>query len=299
MSNILFLHNPLANEGFSLKSWEKAVKNYSLLPKQPVNILNVPNLVNFLKEQNADTIAVAGGDGTINTVCRAVLELKEKPRLAVLPFGFGNALSYCLGVETIKKAMDALYNPTKTLTIDLMKIHNSEIPIGVFNISLGFDARIVHYRHQQKYIGFRSYLLSGVKSFFDHSPKELIITIDHCITLRSTTTSLVIANCPIIGKNYVISDHARLNDGLLDCTFFSTKYAYITNLRLKGFQHPFYSQLGKVTFKAKHIRVESEPYVQVDGNPLSHDQHLEVEVLPHQVTFLCGKQSNADYQAYI
>lgn len=297
VNDILFLHNPMANEGFSERSWKIVKKQYPYLPQQPLNIFDINDLAAFITKQKPRIVVIAGGDGTINLVCQAILKLKKKPRLAVLPFGFGNALSYCLGAESIEKAIEIIHSGTD-LCIDLMKTNHPEIPLGVFNISVGFDARVVHYRQYQKYIGFRSYFLSGIRGLFDHMPNELHITIDHTHVLKAPSTSLVIANCPIIGKNYVIADQARLNDGLLDCSLFSTKFAYLTNLRPKGFKHPLYSGLGRVTFKAKHIKIESEPYIQVDGTAVSHRQQLEVEVLPNAVTFLAGKLPEGQYQAY-
>src|SRR5205814_2349495 len=106
-------------------------------------------------------LVIAGGDGTINSVCQAVLKLSKKPTLAILPFGFGNALAYCFGVETLEKAMAVITNPKYTVTIDSMKTNLPTSPIGMFNISAGFDARIVHTRNKYRYIGFRSYSISA------------------------------------------------------------------------------------------------------------------------------------------
>jgi len=297
--SILFLHNPLSNEGRSQRAWQDAAAQFPLLPVKPVNILAIANLSEFIASTHPEVIAIAGGDGTINSVCQAVLSLEKKPLLAILPFGFGNALSYCLGVEQIGHALESLQHRTHRVTIDLMKLNSTDWPIGVFNISIGFDARIVHYRQDQKYIGFRSYVMSGIRSYIDHQPKELTITVDHHLILKATTSSLIIANCPIIGQNYVVADDARLNDGYLDCTLFSTKFAYLANLRLKGFRHPLYTGLGKVRFKAKHIKITQEPYVQVDGEPLFLNKSLTIDVLPKSVTFLRHEHIPKEYEAFL
>ena len=47
-----------------------------------------------------------------------------------------------------------------------------------------------------------------------------------------------------------------------------------------------YSEENKVFFKAKHIRIDGEPYAQIDGDALRLKQALEIEVLPQAVTFL-------------
>ncbi len=299
--DILFLLNPHSNEGKAKKNWKKAAKRFPILPKNPVEVTGESDVTKIINEYKPKIIAIAAGDGTINTVCNIVLKLRQKPLFAILPLGYGNALAYCLGVETMEKAVNVLTKKPKTITIDILKSNVPQKEIGIFNISVGFDARIIHIRDNYRYIGLRSYALSGIRGFFTHPEKEMKFTIDRSVTLNATASSLVIANCPVIGQNYVIAPDAKLNDGLLDCTLFSTKYAYLTNLRLKGFKHPLYSEMGKVHFKARHIRIEGEPFVQIDGDPVMNTRALEVEISPNQLTFLRNKKENIDipYQPFI
>lgn len=290
--NILYILNPGANEDRALNEWKKARKRYPTLPVEPLNIYSVKDLTGYIREHRPKVIAIAGGDGTINYVCKSILPLKTKPLLAVLPFGFGNAMAFTLGVDTIDRAMHVLSTRNTTVTIDLLKTNLPDFPIGTFNISAGFDARVVYHRMNDRYIGLRSYFLSAMRSLFLHVENAMVFTIDHTVQMRATASSLVIANSPLIGLNLVISDDAKMNDGFLDCTIFSTKFTYLTNLRLGGFKHPLYSTRGKVQFKAKHLRVEGEPFVQIDGDSAMLKEPLEVEIMPSAVTFLANELRN-------
>jgi len=296
-SEVLYLINPKSNEGTSERMWRKVRKQYGFLPQYPVDITAV-SLDKVLGQRKPKLVVIAGGDGTINAVCREVLSLSKKPLLSILPLGFGNALSYCLGVETMGKAIEVIKSQEHTVTIDLLKTNIPNYPFGVFNVSVGFDARIVFNRQQYKYIGFRSYVLSALRSMVSHPEQEITFTIDKEVTLTARASSLVIANCPVIGQNYIVSQDAKLNDGLLDCTLFSTKYAYITNLRFRGFKHPLYSELGKVHFKASHLKIEGEPYVQIDGDSVVQREGIEIGVLPSQLTFLRNSDRKID-QIYL
>lgn len=300
-NDILFLLNPYSNEGKARNNWRKFAKKFPLLPENPVDISLEPDLTKTINKYKPKIIAIAGGDGTINAVCNAIIKMNHKPELAILPFGFGNALAYCFGVETVEKAVHVLIDKPNSITIDVFDTNIPQKHIGIFNVSVGFDARIVHIRDNYRYIGLGSYILSGIRGILFHPETEMKFTIDHSVTLNATASSLVIANCPIIGQNYVIASNAKLNDGLLDCTLFSTKYDYVTNLRLKGFKHPFYSEVGKLHFKAKHIRIEGEPFVQIDGDPVISKEKLEVEVSPKKVTFLRNLNKNVDilYKPFI
>lgn len=298
--DILFIFNPKSNEGNATRLWRKAQKKYNFLPTKPVDI-TATSIDEIITKQNPKLIVIAGGDGTINAVCKAVLKLRNKPHLSILPFGFGNALSYCLGVDTMQKAIDVIQKQNKIVTIDLLKTNIPDHSIGVFSVSVGFDARIVFNRQHFRYIGFKSYILSAMRSFVSHPEQEITLTIDKNVTLTARASSLVIANCPVIGQNYIVSPNAKLNDGVLDCTLFSTKYAYLTNLRWRGFKHPLYSELGKVRFKASHIKIEGEPYLQIDGDSVLHTEGVEIEIMPKQLTFLrnTDDQINQDYLPFV
>lgn len=293
--SILFLINPKSKNGNAAKIWKKACKKYTSLPENPVDITKI-NIESVIKSMKPEIVVIAGGDGTINSVCTAVSSIKNQPLLAIVPLGLGNALSYCLGVETMEKAVDVIMNPVEKITIDLMKTNILGHDRGVFSISAGFSARVVFQREAYKYIGFGSYILSVTQSFFSHPEEEITFTIDKSVTLTAKVSSLIIANSPVIGLNYIVAPSAKLNDGFLDCTLISTKYAEITNLRLKGFKHPLYSELGKVRFKARHIKIEGNPFVQIDGDSIKKTEGIEVEILPRQVTFLRNIDANIDQE---
>jgi diacylglycerol kinase family enzyme len=56
-----------------------------------------------------------------------------------------------------------------------------------------------------------------------------------------------------------------------------------------------------VRFKASHIRIEGEPYVQIDGDPVMQRDSVEIEVVPHQLTFLrnTDKEINQMYLPFV
>lgn len=295
LSKTLFLINPKSNDNKAGNFWKKIQKKNPILPVNPIDVTSV-NLDKIIAKKKPETIVIAGGDGTINSVCNAVYKMKKKPVLSIIPLGFGNALSYCLGVETIDKALDVLKTQPARITIDMMRTNTKDHQIGVFNISVGLSARILLQRQSYRYIGFGSYIVSTLQSLFSHPENQITFTIDHKTTLSATAAQLVISNCPVIGLNYVASPNAKLNDGFLDCTLFSTKYASLTSLRLQGFKHPLYSELGKVRFKAKHIKIEGEPMVQIDGDPLVQKEGIEIGILPSQLTFLRNTDENINQE---
>jgi diacylglycerol kinase (ATP) len=295
IKDTLVFINPKSRQGQAQHVWEEACKKFPELPRDPIDVTTI-DVGKYISKMRPRVVVIAGGDGTINSVCAAVAGMTNKPMLSIVPLGFGNALSYCLGVETLEKAVDVILHPDKKITVDMMKTNIPHHDRGVFSVSVGFSARIVFQRQAYKYIGFGSYIISAIQSIFKHPEKEMTFTIDKNVTLTAMASSLIVANSPVIGLNYVVAPNARLNDGLLDCTLISTKYAELTNLRLRGFKHPLYSEIGKVRFKAKHISVDGEPFVQIDGDPVKHKGRIEVEILPSQITFLRNKDKNINQE---
>lgn len=298
---ILYLINPLANENRSLKFWREGAKKHPFLPEDPIDVRSISNLEDFIKDKNPKIIVIAGGDGTINKVCQSIINLPHKPLLAVLPMGFGNALSFCLGTETLAKAVYVIKNQPAKTSIDIMTTNLKDYPIGVFNIGIGFDAKIAYSRVTKKYFGLRSYLASGIRSFFDHKPRQMTFTIDQKVTATSTANAFMIANCPILGKNMVVAPDAKLNDGFLDCTLFTTKMAYLTNIRPKGFKHALFSDLGKVHIRTKTLTVAGNPYVQIDGDPVIVKKGITIGIKPSHISFLRNSLKNIDqkYQPFV
>jgi len=291
LSNTLFFINSKANEKEALKVWHRHKKKFPLLPS-PIDITTIDNVSKFIKEKNPQLIIIGGGDGTINTVSYAILGLTTQPTLAIFPLGFGNALSYSLGVETLEKAYEVIINRPHTNAIDIFQTSINNMPIGVFTMGVGFDGQIVHARTHYRYIGLRSYTVSIIRSYFEHHNKPIIVTVDKSVQMTATVSSLVITNAPTLGKHFLVAEHAKLNDGLLDGIIFPTHYAYLTNLRLRGFKHPLYSEENKVFFKARHLRIDGEPFAQIDGDPLQLQQAIEIEVIPQAITFLRNTDKN-------
>ncbi len=284
MKKIIYFINPSANENAAKRQWQVVRKHIRHLPENPIDITKIENISGFISKENADQIVIAGGDGTLHLVAQAILPLKNKPILSILPLGFGNALAYCLEVDTYAKAAKAL-EKGKTKTIDIFKTTIPEFPIGILTMGVGFDARIVYSRMNHRYIGLRSYILSAMRSIIEHENKTITITIDRTVTIRGLASTLAITNAPIIGRNYVIAEHAKLDDGLLDGILFSSRFAYLANLRVRGFKHPLYSEENKIYFTAKHLKISGENFAQVDGDPAYCTEPIEVEVVPKAITF--------------
>jgi diacylglycerol kinase (ATP) len=288
---ILYLINSKSNAGRAGRIWKRIRTQHKVLPSNPIDIDQVDDLAGLISQKNPQIVAIGGGDGSVNLVTQAILKSNKNPTIAIIPLGLGNALSYCFGVETIPKALKVLEKEPGRVKIDILKTNLKQHPIGLFCISVGFDARIVFRRQEIPQFGLSGYALSAVESFLTHPEKKIVITINRQLKLRAAVASLMISNGPVIGKNLTVAEKAKLNDGQLECTIFATKYSYMQNLRLGGAPHPLYSDLAKIRFKAHHVRVQGEPFVQIDGDSATLKNDIKVEIKPQKLWFLHNELS--------
>ena len=93
-------------------------------------------------EVNADTIVIAGGDGSLNEALRGLREGAGYPKLAVIPFGTANVLAHEMGLPFRPHAIVdmILKGNTKPLRFGLA----NGVPF-VLMTSVGFDADVVHH----------------------------------------------------------------------------------------------------------------------------------------------------------
>lgn len=291
MENALYILNPKSNGGRSQKVWNNLVSKYDFLPEEPVDLQKTENISRVIKQKSPDLVVIAGGDGTINSVAKAVLAMEAKSDLAVLPLGFGNALAYNLGITDIQKAVSIIKSRTRKVVIDVIKTDVQKHPIGLFAVSFGFDALAVYTKDSKylKSIDPYSYLFSTAYSVFKHKPKPLKIKMNDDLEMRTVAASLLVANGPVIGKNLLVSEGAKFDDGLLDCTLFLSKASYVKNLRYKGHKHPLSSKMqGKVCFKTKKLTISGETYMQIDGDAVKVKKPVELSVSKGSLTFLCA-----------
>jgi len=285
----LYIFNPKSNGGKSASSWKKLVSKYDFLPDQPIDITSVSDLSSLISSNSPELVVAMGGDGTVNAVASSIMNLEHKPTIAVVPLGFGNALSYSLGVEDIDRAIDVIQKRPRKVVIDIVKTNIPSHDYGLFAVSVGFDAQVVLDKDNKflRRINPYSYILSALSVSLKHRPKPLEIVIDDKFEIETMAASLLVANWPTIGKNILVSENARYNDGFLNCTIFLSKSSYVKNMRYKGIKHPLYSRSGgKILFKAKKLKITGERYVQVDGDATTMNGPIELSVAPNKLKFL-------------
>lgn len=158
-----------------------------------------------------DLVAVFGGDGTINSIARGLLN--KNVTLGILPGGSGNGLARNLKIPLLwRQALNILKNGTDRY-FDIGVINDATF----FNVSgIGLDGYISRkYNEEANTRGILPYIYYGVKGFRACPEYDVRITLDGD-TFTKKIVLAAFANFKQYGGRAVIAPRAEADDGSLD-----------------------------------------------------------------------------------
>lgn len=210
-------------------------------------------------------VVAAGGDGTLGEVANGLVGTSAK--LGVLPLGTGNDFARCVGIsENLSVAVDNLFTG-KAYPVDLGRVGDRYF----INVAgCGFDAAVA----QRVNRGFRflrgtaAYVAAVYQTLVTFKPVQMhIIADDEVISER--TMLCTVANTQSYGGGMRIAPMAQIDDGWLDvCIVKAVSKVEFVRVFPRVFTGTHITHPCFVMFKAKRIRVESNPAVPVlvDGD---------------------------------
>ncbi|HXC34940.1 MAG TPA: diacylglycerol kinase family protein [Candidatus Acidoferrales bacterium] len=172
-----------------------------------------------------DTIAAAGGDGTVNEVLNGIGDANgfRRTRFGVLPLGTVNVFARDLKIPLkLEYAWEVLRRGRERI-LDLPQVEFSQNGRAKkqFFIQLagaGLDARaieLVSWQHKKR-IGPLAYVVAGLKA--SREKKPLIHAVENSDGANSSFNGelILIGNGKLYGGEFQIFPQADFNDGLLD-----------------------------------------------------------------------------------
>ena len=233
-----------------------------------------------------EQILVAGGDGTINEVARALVGTPVA--LGILPKGSGNGLARELGIPLrYEEALAALQHARK-VACDVGQANGEYF----FNVAgVGIEAEIARQFAQYGQSGKRGmwpYFKLGLKAVFSYKPKALRVQYNEQEELLTPLT-LVFANGTQYGSNFKIAPHASLTDGLFDMVEVQDVPKYKLALAAPTFFSKDFRPI-EVTRTQRTaqaiIYAEGEIVYHLDGEPRVTQNQLKISLLPKQLNLL-------------
>ncbi len=305
---ILFIVNPKACGGKSLKSWEKKI--YPLLIKsgdlQFDYVFTEKPFDGFslaMKgiEKGYRKLVSVGGDGTLNEIVNAILRQNfvEPSEIAVgsIGTGRGNDWRKTIGIpEDYNEAVNIL-KKEKYIFQDVGKVRyiqkGKEKERFFINVAgMGFDAEVTYKANKKRgrFATSLSYSMNLLKTLFSYRPTNVQIIADEKIVFENMALTLNVGICKYSGGGMMFTPNAVYDDGLFDLTVVEdvSIFVILKNLR-KIYNGSFIKNPSVKTFRARTIKIFSQEklYLEVDGESLGHAP-FHFEILPQTLKVIVG-----------
>lgn len=245
---------------------------------------SIPGTDDFIKEHfdKVDIFVAIGGDGTISTVARKLINTDKI--LAIFPAGSGNGFS---NETKFNKNLDELLEKIKARAsrkIDTFTV-NGRLSINVSGT--GFDGKVVK-EFEKTSRGFKNYIKVSLKTFFNYKPIKVHFSDEAYQQYNGRYLMLNIANTRQFGNNAYIAPNASKSDGLVDMVLvkkfpltYSALFAFrMFTKRLKDDEYVTYLPVSEISFK-----VTTKNW-HLDGEFNTIESPVHVKVLPASLNIL-------------
>ncbi len=251
MEKVAFIINPFSAK----KNYQPFLNELKAKVKDPLYYISesIPGTDQFIQDHfnTVDIFVAIGGDGTISTVARNLIDTEKI--LAIFPAGSGNGFS---NETQFSKNLDELLEKIKTKNsrkIDTFTV-NERLSINVSGT--GFDGKVVK-EFEKTTRGFKNYIKVSFKTFFSYKPIKLKFFDEKYKQYNGKYLMVNIANTRQFGNNAYIAPHASKSDGLVDIVlvkkfpfFYSMLFAFrMFTKKLKQDDYVTYLPVSEIEFK--------------------------------------------------
>lgn len=217
------------------------------------------------RRHEADLVIVCGGDGTIRSAARGVLETGLP--MGILPMGTANDLARTLAIpEDLAAAADIIIAGT-TRRIDLGEV-NGEPFFNVASLGLSADLARGLTSEAKRRWGKLGYALAAVRVLLAARPFRAVI-VNKTGVVRVKTLQIAVGNGVHYGGGTVIHADATIEDGHLDLYSLELKNVWKFGLMLGAFrrgEHGAWDEVRTVKCTEFDIRTRKPKPINTDGD---------------------------------
>ena len=178
---------------------------------------DVKRLAREGRENEVDALFVVGGDGTVGTAVRGLLdgagETEELPALGILPGGTGNGLARTLGyprdVPGVLEAVDC----SRTVPLDLAFANGDPFTYTLTGGALPEGIREVSSEDKSRF-GFAAYVASELKRIGGDESHRLRITVDGD-AIEEDINSFIGFSANVMVNEFSAAEDTQTDEGLI------------------------------------------------------------------------------------
>lgn len=292
---VLLIVNPNAGKGKVQKKIPEIQKD---LIKTGYNVDIINTQKNFsakdiIKEYNKkiDIVICCGGDGTVNDLVNAVMELEDKPKISFIPLGTVNDFARTIGLSRLRFFMPGILKNYSKKKSDIGKFNEK-----YFNYVAAFGAfSAVSYVTNQKLkkcFGKLAYFIVGIKYLFKIRSYKVNLNIDgekiekECI-YGSVSNSKSIGGFQWFRKRDIAIDDGKFEVILITKPKYKIQYIGIVfDILFKRYQSKnfFYKQGSKI-----EVTSDKSLTWTVDGEFGGRTKNAKISNCKEAVTYVVPK----------
>jgi len=293
MEKILFVYNPASGKRNITTYLDRIIGIFTEEGKLPtlyrIDKSNQQSIEDVIKQNDFDGIVVAGGDGSVNTIIKILIDTGIDIPVGVIPTGTCNDFSRSLGMPNDLLRCARLIAQGKYIETDIGIINDGEMIFvnelaGGVLVSVSFSTD----QNLKKMFGPLAYYINGIGELTNIKPFELKITTPENEYCEKALIFVVLNGSDMSGFSNVIKE-AQMQDGYMDILVFKNKNPIeITDSLLKFVSGGNFKDENVIRIKTKEctISCDSDIMTTVDGEK-GPDLPLKLEMKRQAVKIYC------------
>ncbi len=253
------------------------------------------------------TVAAAGGDGTVRVVAGALMGMppNARPALGLLPVGTANNVARSLGVDRLSDATTA-----RAIAAALLDRSTQPLDVGrangdwfVGSCAAGLDAAILAARNRwrtrwhlgRRLGGYPLYLFACAVGLARHRSIATDLRLDGAAAIAQPVHNLLVLNTALYAGEFRFDGADHSDDGRLDVHMFAGASTYV-----RGFVTAWRRHLGAGVAAAPLRRVTSlsaqfaaPMALQLDGEEAGLVRELAIDVVPSALQVIAPPRSRS------
>lgn len=282
MDKVAFIINPFSAK----KNYQPFLDNLKTKVPSPNYYISesIEGTDEFIRRHfnTTDVFVAIGGDGTISTVARNLINSAKT--LAIFPAGSGNGFS---NETNFSKNLDELLEKIKNNNSRLIDTFTVNDRLSINVSGTGFDGKIVK-EFEKTSRGFKNYIKVSIQVFFNYKPIKVKFLDERYKKYNGHYLMLNIANTRQFGNHAYIAPHASKSDGLVELVLvkkfplhYSALFAFrMFTKKLMEDDYVTYIPISEIEFK-----VNTKNW-HLDGEYNKIKSPIKIKVLPKSLRIL-------------
>lgn len=237
---------------------------------------------------------VCGGDGTVSSVARAMIDTNAT--LGIIPTGTQNNVAFSLGIPTDITSAVSILRTGKRIKADMGIINCGDNSMPFLEIcSVGLFSALFESGDDIQHGNFAR-IGDFLATLTASPPSEINILLDRAEQVISKGHVVLVSNMPYVGRHYQVGEENSFNDGFLDVLFYTdiSKLDLMLGYMMKA---PGISTEADPRIKNFHVReitIDANPVMTVmaDGTILG-DSSAQIEIRQHALAVMVPDPSGS------